>query len=68
MAVIRYTYGFRRDTAHMSLGYLSELTNISPDHISKILKGLKNRHIITIYPACKLKPQRVKLNGCQKWQ
>lgn len=69
MIIMRYTYGFQRKKAELSLSFLSKATGIRPEHISKSLKKLSDRNIINICPASGLSPQQISLNkGCSKWQ
>ena len=46
MAVCRFTYGFQRDSAELSISFLSEATGLNPRNIRRELEILTRRNII----------------------
>lgn len=48
LCIIRFTYGFNKKEAKMSLSYIEAQTGIAAPHISAALKHLEECHVITI--------------------
>lgn len=48
LCVIRFTYGFNRKSAELSLRFISTATNIQHHHVSKTIKILFDRNVLVI--------------------
>ena len=46
-AVVRFTYGFNRKEAELSIRYLSTYTGINFQHINKTLTDLQHKNVIS---------------------
>ncbi len=49
MAVCRFTYGFQRDRAELSVSFLSEATGLNPRNIRREIETLTKRRIILAF-------------------
>lgn len=63
LTVIRFSYGFNRKHAELSLRFISKATHIRFHHISNSIKSLQEKNIITLLESSKHKQGRkIKLN------
>ncbi len=49
LAVIRYTYGYNRDRAEMSITFIAAATRINRDFAAKCIRKLVAKGVITVY-------------------
>jgi len=48
LCVIRYTYGFNRKSADLSVRFISKSTSIKFQHVSEVIKNLVNKNVILV--------------------
>jgi phage replication protein O, N-terminal domain len=62
LLILRYTYGFGRKEADLSLSFISEALEAKPNNISRELSFLKSIGIVYVEPARGVKPQKISIN------
>lgn len=70
LTIIRFTYGFNRKTAELSVRFLANATGIKFQHISSALNELESKNVITFKESDKHKQGRIILlnKNYENWQ
>lgn len=61
LCIIRYTYGFHKENAFLSCGFLSAETSLPKSRVSESLNGLKGKNIVIVKKADGRQPQEIEI-------
>lgn len=68
MAIYRFTWGFQKESAPLSLKTLAKYTKLDKGNISKVLQDLIERNIVKVYQeADKRKSRHIGINDIKEW-